>query len=186
MNNGQRITSPEGSGEVLTTFGDKVVLKLDNGDTTTLAADQVQTECVTDLSNESPILAKARAEHAAQIVNKLDHSNEKQNQIPMEISEKAIDVINDLIKINNDRVAGFEKAGTDLEGDDNGLIAVFNKLAGESQQYVVELTDIAEQYGGEPVYFGETDHPIPWQTDHLNCWRKDAANAVEAFTKIVI
>jgi hypothetical protein len=36
------------------------------------------------------------------------------------------------------------------------------------------------------VYFGETDHPIPWQTDHLNCWRKDAANAVEAFTKIVI
>ena len=36
------------------------------------------------------------------------------------------------------------------------------------------------------VYFGETDHPIPWQTDHLNCWRKDAANAVEAFTNIVI
>jgi uncharacterized protein (TIGR02284 family) len=67
----------------------------------------------------------------------------------MEISEKAIDVINDLIKINNDRVAGFEKAGTDLEGDDNGLIAIFNKLAGESRQYAVELTDIAQQYGGE-------------------------------------
>jgi uncharacterized protein (TIGR02284 family) len=71
------------------------------------------------------------------------------NIIPMEISEKAIDVINDLIKINNDRVAGFEKAGTDLEGDDNGLITVFNKLAGESRQYVVELTAIARQYGGE-------------------------------------
>jgi uncharacterized protein (TIGR02284 family) len=67
----------------------------------------------------------------------------------MEISEKAIDAINDLIKINNDRVAGFEKAGTDLEGDDQGLIAVFNKLAGESRQYAVELTDIAQQYGGE-------------------------------------
>ena len=65
----------------------------------------------------------------------------------MEISEKAIDVINDLIKINNDRVAGFEKAGTDLENDDNGLIPVFNKLAGESQQYVAELTDIARQHG---------------------------------------
>jgi len=36
------------------------------------------------------------------------------------------------------------------------------------------------------VYFGETDHPIPWQIDHLNCWRRDAANAVKAFTKIVI
>ncbi|TFF35555.1 DUF892 family protein [Mucilaginibacter psychrotolerans] len=67
----------------------------------------------------------------------------------MEISEKAFDVINDLIKINNDRVTGFQKAGTDLKDDDNGLIAVFNKLAGESQQYVTELTDIAQQYGGE-------------------------------------
>jgi uncharacterized protein (TIGR02284 family) len=69
----------------------------------------------------------------------------------MEISEKAIDVINDLIKINNDRVAGFEKAGADLQNDDNGLIAVFNKLAGESQQYVAELTGIAQQYGSEPA-----------------------------------
>jgi uncharacterized protein (TIGR02284 family) len=67
----------------------------------------------------------------------------------MEISEKAIDVINDLIKINNDRVAGFEKAGTDLKSDEHGLITVFNKLAEESRQYVVELTDIARQYGGE-------------------------------------
>ena len=67
----------------------------------------------------------------------------------MEISEKSLDVINDLIKINNDRVAGFEKAGTDLENDNNGLIAVFNKLAGESRQYVTELTDIARQYSGE-------------------------------------
>jgi len=67
----------------------------------------------------------------------------------MEISEKAIDVINDLIKINNDRVAGFEKAGTDLDGDNGELIALFHKLAGESQQYVIELTGIAQQYGGE-------------------------------------
>jgi len=67
----------------------------------------------------------------------------------MEISEKALDVVNDLIKINNDRVAGFEKAGADLEVDDENLIAIFNKLAGESEQYVIELTDIAQQYGGE-------------------------------------
>lgn len=65
----------------------------------------------------------------------------------MEISEKAVDVINDLIKINNDRVAGFEKAGTDLEEDNKYLVAIFNKLGGESQQYVVELTGIAQQYG---------------------------------------
>jgi len=69
----------------------------------------------------------------------------------MENTEKALDVINDLIKINNDRAAGFQKAGKDLEGDENGLIPVFNKLAGESRQYVAELTDIAQQYGGEPA-----------------------------------
>jgi uncharacterized protein (TIGR02284 family) len=65
----------------------------------------------------------------------------------MEISEKAVDVINDLIKINNDRVAGFEKAGNDLEEDNKYLVAIFNKLANESQQYVVELTGIAQEYG---------------------------------------
>ena len=67
----------------------------------------------------------------------------------MEISEKSIDVINDLIKINTDRVAGFEKAAKDLEGDDNGLISVFNRLAGESRQYASELTGIARQYYGD-------------------------------------
>jgi uncharacterized protein (TIGR02284 family) len=65
----------------------------------------------------------------------------------MEISENALTVINDLIKINNDRVAGFEKAGTDLEGGDNVLISVFTRLAGESRSYVEELIGIAQQQG---------------------------------------
>jgi len=67
----------------------------------------------------------------------------------MEISEKAIDVINDLIKINNDRAAGFEKAGKDLDGSDVELNSLFNQFAGESRQYATELTGIARQYNGE-------------------------------------
>lgn len=67
----------------------------------------------------------------------------------MEISEKSIDVINDLIKINNDRVAGFEKAGKDLEGGNDELIAIFSRLAGESRNYANELRGIARQYYGE-------------------------------------
>jgi uncharacterized protein (TIGR02284 family) len=67
----------------------------------------------------------------------------------MEISEKAFDMLNELIKLNNDRVAGFERAGTDLEENDNGLVTVFQKLAGESRQYAAELTAIAQQYGGD-------------------------------------
>jgi uncharacterized protein (TIGR02284 family) len=162
MNNlttGQRITSPEGSGEILTTFEEKVVIKLDNGKTTTLPAAQVSAEYnnndgFTDLTKESPEVAEARAEHAGEIVAKLDHlDNENYNrnneQIPTEMLENSFDVINDLIKINNDRVAGFEKAAADLDSEDTEIIAVFNKLAAESQQYVTELTDIIQQYGGE-------------------------------------
>lgn len=111
---------------------------------------------MTDLSQEPAEAVEARAERASRIVARLDHHDQLLTETQpsttittMEISEIALDVINDLIKINNDRAAGFEKAGTDLEGDDNGLIPVFNKLAGESLQYAAELTDIAQQYGGE-------------------------------------
>jgi uncharacterized protein (TIGR02284 family) len=67
----------------------------------------------------------------------------------MENTEKTLDVINDLIKINNDRAAGFEKAGKDLKEDENGLITVFNKLSEESRENVAELTGLAQQFGEE-------------------------------------
>jgi len=70
-------------------------------------------------------------------------------QPPMENTEKSLDVINDLIKINNDRSAGFEKAGKDLKEDENGLTAVFSKLSNESIRNVNELTVLARQFGGE-------------------------------------
>lgn len=67
----------------------------------------------------------------------------------MEFSERALDVINDLIEINNDRIAGFEKAGQDLDSQDSGFTVVFNKLSGDSKQYAAELSGIARKYGGE-------------------------------------
>lgn len=160
---GQHITSAEGTGEILTIFEDKVIIKLDNGEITTLPADKLidensNDENKTDLTRELPLDAAVRAEHAAQIMARL-HDTDKQvneNQInqqqtPMEISEKAMDVINDLIEINNDRVEGFEKAARDLENDDTGLDTVFNKLANESRENVVELTEIAQNFGEAPV-----------------------------------
>jgi len=65
--------------------------------------------------------------------------------------ENTLDVINNLIKLNYDRVAGFEKASSDLEEDSRGIVAVFNKLAGESREYIADLTAVSEQYGGEPA-----------------------------------
>lgn len=67
----------------------------------------------------------------------------------MEFNETTRDVINDLIKINNDRAAGFEKAATDLEGDANGIVPIFNQLAGESRQHVIDLTSWARQYSDD-------------------------------------
>jgi len=123
-------------------------------------------EDYTCLDNESQEQINHRKERVAAIVDKLKHHDEAEpantnlrgpgyneftnqhiyKQTPMEISEKALDVINDLIRINNDRVEGFEKASRDLDEQDSGLISVFTKLAGESGQYSAELTGIAEQY----------------------------------------
>ena len=39
---GQRVISPDGEGEVLDAIGDKIVVKLDAGQTETFPADQLQ------------------------------------------------------------------------------------------------------------------------------------------------
>lgn len=39
---GQRVTSPEGPGEVIEIIGDKVVIKLDSGETATFPSDKVE------------------------------------------------------------------------------------------------------------------------------------------------
>lgn len=38
---GQRITSPEGPGEVIEIIGDKVIIKLDNGETKTFVSEEI-------------------------------------------------------------------------------------------------------------------------------------------------
>jgi uncharacterized protein (TIGR02284 family) len=67
----------------------------------------------------------------------------------METTEKTIEVLNDLVKINNDRVAGFENASENLEDDNRGLRPVFNKLADESRDNAAELSAKARQFNGE-------------------------------------
>jgi uncharacterized protein (TIGR02284 family) len=109
----------------------------------------------TDLSAEPGEITQARAERARRIVERLDHTapleDSEPNPQPIKVSEDAVDVLNDLILINNDRVDGFEKAGRDLEEHDNGLHTVFGKLAAESRQNVIELTQIVHQYGAAPA-----------------------------------
>jgi len=67
----------------------------------------------------------------------------------METTEKSIDVLNDLIEINNDRVAGFERASKDLEESNSDLRALFNQFASESRDNSAELTRLVNESGAE-------------------------------------
>jgi len=66
----------------------------------------------------------------------------------METNENAIDVLNDLIKINNDRIVGYERAIEETEMEDSDLKAIFAQMATESRQYKQELTAEVLKLGG--------------------------------------
>lgn len=67
----------------------------------------------------------------------------------METTEKAIDVLNDLIEINNDRVAGFAHAVKELKENDTDLRLLFLQLREESRENVHELGSVINENGGE-------------------------------------
>jgi uncharacterized protein (TIGR02284 family) len=67
----------------------------------------------------------------------------------MERNEQLNEVLNDLIRINNDRVEGYEKAIEETKDRDADLQAVFNRMADESRQYASELRNEVQRYGGE-------------------------------------
>ena len=64
-------------------------------------------------------------------------------------SEKSIEVLNDLIEINNDRIDGFTRAAKDLGEGDADLKAVFDKFAADSRKNVQELSAAVGQAGGD-------------------------------------
>ena len=62
--------------------------------------------------------------------------------------EKTVDVLNDLVEINNDRIEGYEKAGKETEEQD--LKTLFMKFAHTSQKNKEELASEIYRLGGEP------------------------------------
>jgi len=69
----------------------------------------------------------------------------------MAFNENTVEVLNDLIQINNDRIEGYTRAAKEAESEDLDLIAIFNRMADESKQYLVELTQEVVKLGGEPA-----------------------------------
>jgi uncharacterized protein (TIGR02284 family) len=61
----------------------------------------------------------------------------------MATTEKATSVLHELIEINNDRVAGFEKVIADINDENIDLKALFEEYAQQSRKNVQELSAIA-------------------------------------------
>lgn len=69
----------------------------------------------------------------------------------MEDNKKIVDVLNDLIKINTDRIRGYEKAIENLDNSEVMLKSLFYQIADESQEVKERLTDKVVALGGEPA-----------------------------------
>ena len=61
----------------------------------------------------------------------------------METTKQSVNVLNDLIEINNDRIAGFEKALADINDENADLKLLFQEYATQSRKNSQELTALA-------------------------------------------
>jgi uncharacterized protein (TIGR02284 family) len=59
------------------------------------------------------------------------------------------EVLNDLIRINHDRVEGYEKAAAQTKEDD--LRSLFTNMSTQSRQFAGELERIVRTEGGDPA-----------------------------------
>jgi len=64
-------------------------------------------------------------------------------------NDALIEVLNDLVQINNDRIAGYEKAIKDSKPEDSSYHSMFRRMIDESSQYKRELIGAINTLGGE-------------------------------------
>jgi uncharacterized protein (TIGR02284 family) len=69
----------------------------------------------------------------------------------MYINEKTAEVLNDLIRINNDRIEGYEKAAGETKEKDTDLQAIFRQMAAESRSYVNDLKEYVNTSDTDPA-----------------------------------
>jgi uncharacterized protein (TIGR02284 family) len=76
------------------------------------------------------------------------------------MQEKAAEVVNDLVKINNDRIEGYDRAIREAKDEDRDLKTTFEGMKRESEQFKQELSGLAKQLGEEPATGTRTDGKI--------------------------
>lgn len=60
------------------------------------------------------------------------------------------EVLNDLIEINNDRVAGYQKALEELHPEDSDLKSLFVEMVRQSHRHKADLVREVQVLGGDP------------------------------------
>lgn len=64
-------------------------------------------------------------------------------------SKETVDILNDLVKINNDRIEGYEKALKDLKAEDEDLKPLFLSFIDQSRKIRMTLGTELEVLGGD-------------------------------------
>src|SRR3954470_14827673 len=64
-------------------------------------------------------------------------------------TKETIDVLNDLVAINNDRITGYEKALEETKGKDGDLKNLFTSMIDESRKIRLDLAAEVQALGGE-------------------------------------
>ncbi len=66
-----------------------------------------------------------------------------------ENNEKVVDALNDLVRINNDRIEGYEKAIKNSKSEDGDYDSLFTEMIQQSQKYREQLINEINSIGGE-------------------------------------
>jgi uncharacterized protein (TIGR02284 family) len=66
-------------------------------------------------------------------------------------NEKVTGILNDLLRINHDRIVGYEKGIDELKEENADLRVLFQRYITESREYAQELTQEISRLGGEPA-----------------------------------
>lgn len=64
-------------------------------------------------------------------------------------TKETIEILNDLVAINNDRIAGYEKAIEETRDTDGDLKKLFTSMIDESRKIRLELANEVQALGGE-------------------------------------
>lgn len=72
------------------------------------------------------------------------------------LSEHTVEILNDLIRINNDRIEGYSKADEETDNENEDLINTFQKMISQSNDYITDLSKLVIKNGGK-VSTGSTN-----------------------------